>query len=99
MADRKPFEDAERFELEGDVPQMWVVLAITAVGGVQYALLAPEAMIANEAEGDMEVVVFEYRRDGDGHSSLAEVPDEATYEAVYREFASLMGLEATEEEP
>ena len=96
MADRAPFADAERFELTEDgVKQTWVVLAIAEHGGSDYALLAPEADLLNDAE-DMEVSVFRYLRDDDGNKSLEDVSDERLYEQVYAQFAELMGLEGSD---
>jgi hypothetical protein len=96
MADRAPFADAERFELEEDgKKQTWVVLAITEHGGSEYALLAPEADLLADSE-DMEVAVFRYLRDDDGNKSLEDVADERLYEQVYGHFSELMGLEGSD---
>lgn len=90
---KRPFADAERFSLEEDGKiVVWVVLAITDRDGRQYALLAPEGDLGG-GEGDMDVMICEYLRDGDGNRSLKDVTDEALYESVYREIATNMGLE------
>jgi uncharacterized protein YrzB (UPF0473 family) len=92
-----PLPDAERFVLEDEAgDQTWVVLAIHEVKGVEYALLVPEAELADSRD-DMEVAVFRYVRGGDGHKSLEAVEDEAKYEAIYEEFAQLLGLESSDE--
>jgi hypothetical protein len=88
-----PFADAERFALEEDGQRIvWVVLAITEREGLQYALLAPEKDLGG-GDGDMDVMICEYHRDEDGTRRLADVTDNAVYEAVYREMATNMGLE------
>ncbi len=90
---KRPFADAERFSLEeGGQVLVWVVLAISERDGRQYALLAPEKDLGG-GEGDMDVMICEYLRDGDGNRSLADVTDEALYESVYREIATNMGLQ------
>lgn len=98
MADdrRVPFADAERFELEDEgKKQVWVLLALTERGGKSYGLLAPEDELGG-GEGDMAVMVFEYRRDDDGERSLHDISDESLYESLYAEFAETMGLESSD---
>ena len=92
-----PLPDAERFVLEDDAgEQTWVVLAIHEVKGAEYALLVPEEELADSRD-DMEVAVFRYVRGADGSKSLEAVEDEAKYEAIYEEFAQMLGLEASED--
>lgn len=87
-----PLEHSERFEIDtDDGRRTLVVLAIDAIGGKDYALLADETDLSGPKD-DMGVYVFEYHRDG-GERSLADIDDETVEERVYRHFAEMMGLE------
>lgn len=97
VADRQPFADNERFQIDEDgATQTWVVLATTERGGKEYALLANDAQLADDND-DMDVMIFALGRDEDGDKELLPVEDEKLYEALFAEFSETMGLEDSDE--
>jgi uncharacterized protein YrzB (UPF0473 family) len=87
------FDDAERVVMVGEdgTEQTYVVLAVLDVDGTDYAMLASEGELAEDA-GDMTVFLFEYGEDDDGRPVLSEIDDDDRYDEVYRMCASLVDL-------
>jgi uncharacterized protein YrzB (UPF0473 family) len=92
----EPYEHAERFTIDGeDGAETWVVLATDTVGGKEYALLASESSLTDDAQDDMDVMILEYRRGEE--QKLADVENEATYEKVWQHFQEIMSFEPSDD--
>ena len=73
----------------------FVLLAVIEHEGQDYAMLAPEAQLVDEAGEELEIYLFTYDIDDEGLETYGPIEDDATYEAVREFCATLMdgGLE------
>jgi uncharacterized protein YrzB (UPF0473 family) len=67
------------------------IVAVIEHDGDEFALLAPVAQLNDEEGDEIEMFIFRYSIDDDGNQLFSSVDEDETYEAVRREFATLMG--------
>jgi uncharacterized protein YrzB (UPF0473 family) len=66
------------------------LLAVAALDGVEYALLAEVEELDDEQSDTLEMLIFVYEEDEEGNVELSGIDDEATFEKVRDLFAQMM---------
>ena len=95
------FDESEAFEPEDLVtitgedgkPIECAVLAVIEHDNLEFALLAPVEQLTSEEGDEIEMYIFRYQLDEEGNQLFGFVEEDATYEAVRKEFAILMDQE------
>ena len=65
------------------------LLAVAALDGVEYALLAEVEELDDEQSDTLEMLIFVYEEDEEGNVELSGIDDEATFEKVRDLFAQM----------
>lgn len=73
------------------------VLAVAEIDGVDYALLAEEASLADEESDTLELLIFEYAEE-DEAVVLTGIEDQEVFDKVRDFFAEMMENDEDEEE-
>jgi uncharacterized protein YrzB (UPF0473 family) len=95
------FDESEGFEPEDLVtitgedgkPIECAVLAVIEHDSLEFALLAPVEQLTSEEGDEIEMYIFRYEVDEEGNQLFGFVEEDATYDAVRKEFAVLMDQE------
>ena len=69
------------------------ILGILEHKDAEFALLAPVAQLAEDDGEEIEMFIFAYSVDEDGQQIFAFIDDDALYEEVKNEFATLVNQE------
>ncbi|MEQ1502114.1 MAG: DUF1292 domain-containing protein [Myxococcota bacterium] len=86
-SDLVTIRDEEGLEIE------CAIMAVIEHEGEEFALLARLEQLRSEEGDEIEMFIFRYGIDDEGNQLFSFVDEDATYEAVRREFAVLMDQE------
>ena len=85
------------FEDEDGTLHTAAILAVVAVEGHDYAVLAPVAQLEDDSD-EMEIFLFQYGEDEDGNEMFGYIEDEAVFKLVQQAATTLLGVDEDEEE-
>lgn len=74
------------------IEYVFVILAISVLDDVEYAMLSPLEQVQDAEDPELELFLFTYGQDENGFAVFGEIPDEK-FEEVQAHFATQIDME------